>query len=420
MAVKISVKIHRLRLLQNIGSLVHSHINSPVHCVISYQFNAIFTPIACTYMSSVTHTPPAWLLLKDGTLLQGKSIGALGTTGGEICFNTGMTGYQEVFTDPSYTGQVLIMNAVHIGNYGAKSTDTESDSAKIKGLICKNVSDRYSRMTADGALADYLAGNNIVGIYDIDTRALVQHVRTKGAMNCLITTELTGIGEMEQALNNIPDMSGLELSSQVSTAESYRLGDSNSPIRIAVLDFGVKRHILECMVSRGAQLQVYPAKTSFTAMQDFNPNGYFLSNGPGDPAAMGYAVATARDILASSKPLFGICLGHQLLALANGISTYKMHYGHRGLNHPVKNLLTGKAEITTQNHGFGVNAEDVQRNANIEVTHINLNDGSIEGIRLKDKPAFSVQYHPESTPGPHDSRYLFDEFLSLATNGRER
>jgi len=352
-------------------------------------------------------------MLQDGTCFEGKSFGAKGTAGGEICFNTGMTGYQEVFTDPSYTGQVLIMNNAYTGNYGVKADDVESDSVKISALICKNVSHRYSRMIADDSLENYLVNNNIVAIYDVDTRALVQHIRSKGAMNCVISTEHADEASLKQALVNVPDMAGLELSSQISTKEPYTLGDSSAGMRIAVLDFGVKKNILKCMADRGAYLKVFPAKTSFSTLQEFAPHGYFLSNGPGDPASMGYAVDSVKEILASGRPTFGICLGHQLLALANGISTFKMHHGHRGLNHPVKNLITGRSEITTQNHGFGVNPEAVRNCEDVEITHVNLNDKSIEGIRLKSKPAFSVQYHPEATPGPHDSRYLFDDFLKL-------
>jgi carbamoyl-phosphate synthase small subunit len=218
---------------------------------------------------------------------------------------------------------------------------------------------------------------------------------------------------LKKELAKVPDMDGLELASAVSTGQPYEMGDSKSPVRIAVMDYGVKQHILHCMTERGAYVKVFPAKTALTELKAFNPSGYFISNGPGDPAAMGYAIDAVKNILAENKPVFGICLGHQLLALANGIPTFKMHHGHRGLNHPVKNMLTGKCEITTQNHGFGVDPEAVKKSDRVEVTHINLNDGSIEGIRLKNKPAFSVQYHPESTPGPHDSRYLFDEFISL-------
>ncbi len=356
---------------------------------------------------------PAILLLEDGTIAHGKAFGAIGTTTGEICFNTGMTGYQEVFTDPSYFGQVLIMNSAHIGNYGVKDLDIESDGVKINGLIGRNLEEQYSRKMANGSLDDYLKTNKIVAIEGVDTRALVLHVRTKGAMNCIISSEITDIAELKKRLDAVPDMDGLELASQVSTATAYEKGDANSRIRIAVMDYGVKQHILECMVARGAYVKVFPAKTRLAEVKKFNPNGFFISNGPGDPAAMGYAIDTLKEILKEEKPVFGICLGHQLLALANDISTFKMHHGHRGLNHPVKNLITGRSEITTQNHGFGVDPESVKKAAHIEITHVNLNDQSIEGIRVKGKPAFSVQYHPESTPGPHDSRYLFDEFIDL-------
>jgi carbamoyl-phosphate synthase small subunit len=355
----------------------------------------------------------AILVLEDGTTCYGKSFGAIGTTGGEICFNTGMTGYQEVFTDPSYFGQVLIMNNVHIGNYGVKDADVESDSVKIKGLIARNLEELFSRKTAQGNLDEYLKKQNIVAIEGVDTRALVTHIRSKGAMNCIISSEITDPEVLKNKLNEIPDMSGLELASLVSTKVPYELGNPQSPVKIAVLDYGTKRHILDCMVERGAYVKVFPAKTSLEELKKFNPAGYFISNGPGDPAAMPYAVETLRNILQEEKPTFGICLGHQLLALANDISTFKMHHGHRGMNHPVKNLIPGKCEITTQNHGFGVDPEAVKKAKNIEITHVNLNDNSIEGIRVKNKPAFSVQYHPESTPGPHDSRYLFDEFISM-------
>lgn len=368
-------------------------------------------------MHTQTEFAPAYLLLEDGTYLKGKAFGARGTTGGEICFNTGMTGYQEVFTDPSYYGQVLIMNTVYIGNYGVKKSDTESDSVKIKGLICKNISERYSRMIADESLEDYLAENNIVAIHDIDTRALVQHIRSKGAMNCIISTEKSEIEALREELKRVPDMAGLELSSHVSAKEPYYFGDKDAAMRIAVLDYGIKRHILESLASRGAYLKVYPAKTTYAELAEFEPHGVFISNGPGDPAAMDYAVETVKQALEEKKPLFGICLGHQILARANDIPTFKMHHGHRGLNHPVKNLVTGKSEITTQNHGFGVDPEAAKKSDRIEVTHLNLNDGSIEGIKVKGKPAFSVQYHPESTPGPHDSRYLFDDFINMIKEG---
>ena len=359
---------------------------------------------------------PAILVLADGHVFHGQAFGTIGTATGEICFNTGMTGYQEVFTDPSYTGQVLIMNNVHIGNYGVKDVDVESSSVKIHGLIARNLEEQYSRLLANGNLKEYLLANHIVAIDDIDTRALVAHIRTKGAMNCIISSAVLDVDKLKEMLAAVPNMDGLELASTVSTKEEYELGDASASIKVAVLDFGVKKHILECLVSRGAHVRVYPAKTPLSKLKEFNPSGYFISNGPGDPSAMPYAVATVKDILKENKPLFGICLGHQLLALANDIPTFKMHHGHRGLNHPVKNIITGQCEITTQNHGFGVNPEAVRTHANVEITHLNLNDDSIEGIRLKDRPAFSVQYHPESTPGPHDSRYLFDNFMDMIRN----
>lgn len=355
----------------------------------------------------------AVLLLSDGTYFEGRAFGKIGTATGEICFNTGMTGYQEVFTDPSYYGQVLIMNTVHIGNYGTNATDVESGSVKVKAVIGRNLEEKFSRFAAQTSLQTYFEQENIVAIDGVDTRALVEHIRKQGAMNCIVSSETNDKEALAKQLAEVPSMDGLELASTVSTTEPYFLGDENSSIRIAVLDFGVKQNILKCLTDRGAYVKVHPAKTSFEELEQFKPNGYFISNGPGDPAPMQYAVTTIQQILAADKPLFGICLGHQLLALANGISTFKMHHGHRGLNHPVKNVVTGRSEITTQNHGFGINPKDVEVSNDIEVTHVNLNDNSIEGIRIKNKKAFSVQYHPEATPGPHDSRYLFDDFIAM-------
>jgi carbamoyl-phosphate synthase small subunit len=356
---------------------------------------------------------PAILLLQDGHVFHGYAFGKIGTTAGEICFNTGMTGYQEVFTDPSYYGQVLIMNNVHVGNYGVLDTDVESDSVKISGLIGRNLEEQFSRMMAQDTLQSYLEKNNIVGIEGIDTRALVTHIRQQGAMNSIISSDGKSVEELQQMMKEVPDMGGLELASVVSTKEPYFLGDPNAAKKVAVLDFGCKRNILECMVSRGIYAQVFPAKTPAAELLAFNPDGIFISNGPGDPAAMDYAIATIKELSKAEKPMFGICLGHQLLALAHDIPTFKMHHGHRGLNHPVKNLVTGKSEITTQNHGFGVDPGAILNADHVEVTHVNLNDESIEGIRIKGKPFFSVQYHPEATPGPHDSRYLFDDFFAM-------
>jgi carbamoyl-phosphate synthase small subunit len=307
------------------------------------------------------------------------------------------------------------MNNVHVGNYGVKDVDVESSSVKIHGLIARNLEEQFSRFMANGSLQDYLVSNNLVAIDGVDTRALVAHVRTKGAMNCIISSDVFDIEKLKEELANCPSMDGLELASKVTTNEEYELGDASSHVKVSVLDFGIKKNILNCLVQRGVHVRVHPAKTSLSRLKEFNPTGYFISNGPGDPSAMPYAVSTVKEILNDGKPVFGICLGHQLLALANDIPTFKMHHGHRGLNHPVKNIITGQCEITTQNHGFGVDPEAVKNHPNIEVTHLNLNDESIEGIRLKDRQAFSVQYHPEATPGPHDSRYLFDNFVEMMT-----
>jgi carbamoyl-phosphate synthase small subunit len=364
-------------------------------------------------MSNTIHTS-ALLLLEDGTILQGKSFGIKGVTTGELCFNTGMTGYQEVFTDPSYTGQILIMNNAHIGNYGVKNDDVESNSVKVNGIIMRNAEEDYHRPMASGNLKDYLIAENLIAIGSIDTRALVAHVRSKGAMNCLLCTDETKtIEELKQQLAPAPGMDGQDLAIKVSTQKPYVFGGEKETKKVAVIDFGVKRNILQCLVNSGLKVKVFPATSTLQDIESFKPDGFFISNGPGDPSAMPYAVTLVQTLLATNKPLFGICLGHQLLALANGISTYKMHHGHRGLNHPVKNLITGKCETTTQNHGFGINTQEVKNHKDITITHINLNDDSIEGIALKNKPAFSVQYHPESTPGPYDSRYLFDNFKAL-------
>ena len=360
---------------------------------------------------------PAVLLLEDGTYFHGKAAGKIGTTSGEICFNTGMTGYQEIFTDPSYYGQLLVATNAHIGNYGTKDSDSESDNIKIAGLICKNYTWKYSRKVADQSIQKYFESEELVGISDVDTRAIVRHIRDKGAMNAIISSEILDLKKLEKQLEKVPNMEGLELASVVSTKEPYTIGEPDAPLRVAVLDFGTKRNILRCLADRGCYLKVFPAKTSLEELKAFEPHGYFLSNGPGDPAPMDYAVDTAKAILEENKPLFGICLGHQILALAMGLPTYKMHHGHRGINHPVKNIVTGKCEITSQNHGFGVKADVVRSSEDIEITHINLNDDTVEGIRIKDKKAFSVQYHPEASPGPHDARYLFDQFIDLMKQG---
>ncbi len=365
-------------------------------------------------LTSIT-TIPAVLVLEDGTVYEGQSAGKIGTTTGEICFNTGMTGYQEIFTDPSYYGQIMVMTSAHIGNYGTHLLENESSDIKIAGLVCKNFSTYFSRKQANQSLQNYYLDQNMVAISDIDTRALVRHIRDKGSMNAIISSEILDIGELLKELKQVPSMDGLELASKVSTKQPYFAGFDHSPRRVAVLDLGIKKSILKSFEDRDVFVQVFPAKTSYAQMKAWNPDGYFISNGPGDPAAMGYAVTTVKNILDAGENLFGICLGHQLLALACGISTYKMHNGHRGLNHPVKNVNRDHCEITSQNHGFGINPEQVRNSDLVEITHLNLNDGTIEGIRVKDKPAFSVQYHPEANPGPHDSRYLFDQFIAMIT-----
>lgn len=356
---------------------------------------------------------PAILLLADGTVYHGKAAGKIGTTTGEICFNTGMTGYQEIFTDPSYFGQIMVTTNAHIGNYGIHADEIESDSIKIAGLVCKNFNIIYSRKEAKESIQDYFQEEHIVGISDVDTRSLVRHIRNKGAMNAIISSEILDVEELKKKLAAVPSMDGLELSSTVSTKTPYYFGDENAKYRVAVLDLGVKKNILRNFADREVYAKVFPAKTTFAEMEEFKPHGYFISNGPGDPSAMPYAIETVKTILAADKPLFGICLGHQLLALANDIRTMKMFNGHRGLNHPVKNIIIDHCEVTSQNHGFGVVPEDVKQSDQVEITHINLNDQPIEGIRVKGKKAFSVQYHPESSPGPHDSRYLFDDFINM-------
>lgn len=355
----------------------------------------------------------ACLLLEDGTFYKGISVGKVGTTTGEICFNTGMTGYQEVYTDPSCFGQIIINTSTHIGNYGVIDNEQESSSVKFNGLVCSNFCDEFSRKSASGSLQNYFEKNNIVGISGVDTRSLVLHIRSSGSMNAVISSEITDKAELEKLLKNMPSMKGIELASNVYTQAPYFAGNEDSEYRVAVLDLGIKNGILSNLTERSIYCKVFPGNTTFEEMEKWNPDGYFISNGPGDPAATGYAIETVKSILDKEKPLFGICLGHLILAEATGISTFKMHNGHRGLNHPVKNLLTGKSEMTSQNHGFSINKEEVDKNEKVDITHINLNDGTVEGIKTKNGKAFSVQYHPESCPGPHDSYYLFDEFVTL-------
>ena len=355
----------------------------------------------------------ALILLADGTLFHGKAVGGKeGTAFGEACFNTGMTGYQEIFTDPSYFGQLMVTTNAHIGNYGVAENEIESDSIKISGLICRNFSYHYSRDRANDSLATFLDKNNLLAIADVDTRSLVAYIRDNGAMNAVITTDVENIDNLKKKLAEIPNMKGMELASKVSTKEPYYFGDENATFKIAALDIGIKKNILRNLSQRDCYIKVFPYDATFEELNSFNPDGYFLSNGPGDPEPLTQAISTTKAAIATGKPIFGICLGHQVLALANGISTYKMHNGHRGINHPIKNLQTGKGEITSQNHGFAINREETEKNTEIEITHVHLNDHTVAGIKMKNKPVFSVQYHPEASPGPHDSRYLFDEFIN--------
>lgn len=353
----------------------------------------------------------AILLLDDGTVFKGKSIGVLGTTVGEIAFNTGMTGYQEIFTDPSYYGQMLVMSTAHIGNYGVHDDEVESESIKLAGLITKKFSDTFSRPDGSGSLADYLVRDKIVGISDVDTRALVRHIRTSGAQNAIISSEELDVSKLKALLKKAPSMQGLELSSKVTVKEAIDFGDPSSAIRISLLDLGVKKNIVRCLVDRGAYVRVFPLQSTLDEMLAFEPTGIMFSNGPGDPSVMKDTIALTQQLLNRGLPCFGICLGHQLIALSQGLKTEKMFNGHRGVNHPVKNLITGRCEVTSQNHGFVVSTESVSANDDVELTHIHLNDKTVAGIKIKNKNTFSVQYHPEASAGPHDSRYLFDEFI---------
>jgi carbamoyl-phosphate synthase small subunit len=353
----------------------------------------------------------AILLLEDGTIFEGKSVGIDGTSLGEVCYNTGMTGYQEIFTDPSYFGQLMVTTNAHIGNYGVNEDEVESNGIKIAGLICRNFSFVHSRERSSGSLEDYLIEHKLLAITDVDTRAVVSYIRENGAMNALISTDVENIEGLKAKLAKAPSMKGLDLASNVSTKAPYFYGDENASYKISAMDLGIKTNILRNLASRDCYIKVFPNTASFEEMQAFQPNGYFLSNGPGDPAPLTNAQKVAKEIIDKDLPLFGICLGHQTIALSQGVATKKMHNGHRGINHPVKNLITGKGEITSQNHGFVIDRDSLEGNEKVEITHVHLNDDTVAGIQIKDKNCFSVQYHPEANPGPHDSSYLFDQFI---------
>lgn len=356
-----------------------------------------------------TTRKPCKLALADGIVVTGTSIGHPGETGGELCFNTSMTGYQEIMTDPSYFGQIMMMTYPHIGNYGAMDIDMEAARPMIAGLVVRQFTDRYSNQLADESLDRFMQRNKLVGISGVDTRRLVRHIRTKGVMNAVISAVDLDDESLIEKARSWPSMEGLELASRVTPAEPHDFATGTGP-RIAVYDFGVKRNILRSFEAQDCSVRVYPADTPLETVLAWNPDGLFFSNGPGDPRAMPGAIETVRKAFATDVPLFGICLGHQLMALASGFDVYKMFVGHRGANHPVKNLETGRVEVSNQNHGFAVSAESVDRDI-AEITHINLNDKTVEGLRFTQRAAISVQYHPEASPGPHDSRYLFDRFL---------
>jgi len=351
----------------------------------------------------------AVLLLDDGKLFRGNTFGATGQSIGEVCFNTGMTGYQEILTDPSYAKQIVTMTAPHIGNYGVNAEDTESEKIQVSGFVIKEESTFPSNWRSEMSLGDYLKKQNIVGIKNIDTRALTRHIRDNGAMNGIISSTTDNKNKLTSKLKSSPSMTGLDLAKIVSTKNIYDWSDKGE-YRVAAIDFGIKKNILRLLEEFNCQVTVFPANATAKDILSFDPDGVFLSNGPGDPAAVEYGIETVKQIL-GEKPIFGICLGHQILAIALGAKTFKLKFGHRGINHPVKNIVEKTIEITSQNHGFAVKLESLPKN--VISTHINLNDNTSAGIESIDYPAFSVQYHPESSPGPHDSRYLFKKFIRM-------
>ncbi len=356
-------------------------------------------------------TNKCYLILEDGTEFPGKSFGYQSEMLGELVFNTSMCGYQEVLTDPSYSGQIVTMTYPMIGNYGINREDTESARIQVSGFVVREYSKSYSNFRATGSLEEYLNEAKIAAIEGLDTRKITRYIRDKGAMRAGIFFE-TG-GALDKVRSH-PSMAGLDLASSVSCGEnfSYGTGDKNKPL-IAVFDFGIKTNILRLLEKEGFSINVYPGKTPLQDALKDGVRGVFLSNGPGDPAAVEYGKTLVEDIAREKIPAFGICLGHQIMALGLGGSTYKLKFGHRGANQPVKNLDTGKIEITSQNHGFAVDMESLREKSDIEITHINLNDNTVEGLRHKRLPMISVQYHPEASPGPHDSRYLFNDFYNM-------
>ncbi|MCK5114308.1 MAG: glutamine-hydrolyzing carbamoyl-phosphate synthase small subunit [Phycisphaerae bacterium] len=372
----------------------------------------------------------AILLLEDGTIFEGTSFGAKGLKCGEVVFNTAMTGYQEILTDPSYNEQIITMTYPLIGNYGTNTTDCESRKVFARGLIVKENSNYPSNWRNENSLSEYLKKNNVVGIEGIDTRKLVRHIRTQGAMRGVISSTVFGKKALMEKLQKYPGLVGRDIAKDVTTRKTYRWDEGvfdvlesqekkpEAKYKVVALDFGIKLNILRLLRSHGCDVTVVPGKTSAKEIMRMKPDGVFLSNGPGDPAPLDYAIDTVKQLLDKKVPIFGICLGHQILSLALGAETYKLKFGHRGANHPVMHLKTKKVEVTSQNHGFCVDMDSIS--GDIEPTHMNLNDDTLAGISSKKFPAFSVQYHPEASPGPHDSAYLFNKFIDLMQKHNKR
>jgi carbamoyl-phosphate synthase small subunit len=363
---------------------------------------------------------PGFLLLEDGTLFRGALRASLATTVAEVVFTTNMSGYQEVFTDPSYRGQIVVMTAPMIGNYGVNPADPESGQPQIAGVVVRELSRTFSNWRAEGDLESYLAAAQIPILEGVDTRRLTRHLRTVGVMRGVIAAGDAPSDEVRAVLEACPSMEGLDLASRVSTTSRYEWGNPQAPNHIVAYDFGIKRNILRLFDDAGCRVTVVPASTPPEAALELAPDGVFLSNGPGDPDAIEYAPATVRAIAEREVPIFGICLGHQLLGLTFGASTAKMPYGHRGGNHPVRDIESGRILITSQNHGFAVQGseKEIPGAPALEVTHVNLNDGTVEGLRHRELPVFAVQYHPEAAPGPHDGRPLFDQFMETVRKRR--
>ena len=363
---------------------------------------------------------PGFLLLEDGTLFLGLLRGTLPPTVAEVVFTTNMSGYQEVFTDPSYRGQIVVMTAPMIGNYGVNSDDPESAHPQVAGVVVRELSKEYSNWRAHGDLGSWLAAAQIPVLEEVDTRRLTRHLRTVGVMRGVIGAGVEPSAEALAALDACPSMEGLDLATRVSTRESYEWGEPGASRHIVAYDFGIKRNILRLFADHDCRVTVVPSQTPASEVLAMDPDGVFLSNGPGDPAAVDYAPGAVREVAAAGVPIFGICLGHQILGLTFGAGTVKMPYGHRGGNHPVKEIATGRVLITSQNHGFAVagTEEGIPGAPELAVTHVNLNDGTVEVLRHRELPIFAVQYHPEAAPGPHDALPLFDQFMETVAEGR--